>query len=274
MSAQRRSTGRSPVMQRGGAAAAASRARGGVLGGSSGGSTHHGSGDWLWVKRVAAASLALIGCFLVVMFVAPGTPSSSLSSSSSKAGAAAALMSRLRGNNKMEGSQEDHHQQQQQLALLNAYCEAPLGAQSLEGAAHLPLPPQSRAKLRQLQVVIRHGDRSPISSLTTPPPLFSCKLRDPAMVRLAQLMKAEGKDAPFRIVGMGGTATRAYLATNLLPEGKEAGEEEQACFPGQLTERGFRQQVANGRFLRERYAEALGPITDPSGWRRGGGRWS
>jgi hypothetical protein len=248
--ALRRSAGRSPVSQRG---TAEPKSRGASP------APAHGSS---WLVKAVAASVGLAGCIVLIYFLAAPSPSSSAS------GAAASLMSHLKGRKAQQDPQE--------VARLDAYCGAPLSGK--EGPAHLPpaslASASSPPKLRQLQVVIRHGDRSPINSLTTPPPSFSCKLKDPAMVRLAQLMKEDGGDdggaAPFRIVGLGGTATRAYLTTALLPEGKEA-EETQPCFAGQLTERGFRQQVANGRYLRERYAEALGPLEDFGG--SVGGLW-
>lgn len=153
-----------------------------------------------------------------------------------------------------------------------SYCEAPMDGE--DGI----LPPGTRTrKLKQIQVVIRHGDRSPITSLTSPSPEFDCKLKDPTMRRVAQLVRER-----FSVAGVQGKASLEYLTHALLaptrdppgkgqdlaamqgdetragPETAFSGDESQACFPGQLTERGLQQQLRNGQYLRDRYGTALG----------------
>lgn len=149
-----------------------------------------------------------------------------------------------------------------------SYCQAPLKGD--EGV----LPAEARPReLKQVQLVIRHGDRSPITKLTTPPLDFDCKIKDPAMRLVAELVRER-----FHVAGIQGKASLDYLTRALLlptndsqqtffsglgiGAGKDtAGGEDQACFPGQLTERGVRQQVFNGQYLQERYGKALG-VTD------------
>ena len=128
-----------------------------------------------------------------------------------------------------------------------SYCEAPRTGE--EGV----LPKGARLRqLKSVQLVIRHGDRSPITSLTSPPPVFDCKLRDPHMRRVAEHVAAR-----FHVVGLQGKASLAYLTKALLGTGTADDETPQACFPGQLTERGLGQQLQNGRYLQERYGKAL-----------------
>jgi len=146
-----------------------------------------------------------------------------------------------------------------------SYCEAPLKGE--EGV----LPTRARPReLKQVQLVIRHGDRSPITSLTTPPPDFDCKLKEPTIRFVAELVRER-----FHVAGIQGKASLDYLTRALLhplndsqqpnsavlvgaADKAAAGGEGQACFPGQLTERGVRQQLSNGRYLQERYGKALG----------------
>jgi len=210
----------------------ASHASGGDLTGSGGGRGRSST------MRMTAWSLAGCSALIFVWFVMPARP---LEGS----------IINLKGSNEW------------------SYCEAPLKGE--EGV----LPTRVRPReLKQVQLVIRHGDRSPITSLTTPPPDFDCKLKDPAMRSVAELVRER-----FHVAGVQGTASLDYLTRALLhplndsqqpksavlvggaDKAAAAGAEEQACFPGQLTERGVRQQLSNGRYLQERYGKALG-VTD------------
>lgn len=225
---------------------AAMRAR--IGGGGSGGASHAAGGGGLTgsgegrgrssTMQITAWSLAGCSALLFVWFVMPARPLEARS------------ILNLKGGNEW------------------SYCEAPLKGE--EGV----LPTRARPReLKQVQLVIRHGDRSPITSLTSPPPDFDCKLKDPAMRMVAELVLER-----FHVAGIQGTASLDYLTRALLhplndsqqpnsavlvggADKAAAGGEEQACFPGQLTERGVRQQLSNGRYLQERYGMALG-VTD------------
>eukprot|EP00624_Nannochloropsis_granulata_P006628 evm.model.NODE_499_length_36058_cov_18.539797.3 len=149
-----------------------------------------------------------------------------------------------------------------------SYCQAPLKGE--DGV----LPAQARPReLKQVQLVIRHGDRSPITRLTTPPPDFDCKIKDPAMRFVAELVRER-----FHVAGIQGKASLDDLTRALLHPANDSQQpnsaevrrgadkaaavgQDQACFPGQLTERGVRQQLSNGQYLQERYGKALG-VTD------------
>ena len=117
------------------------------------------------------------------------------------------------------------------------YCAAPLQGQ--EGS----LASSNGLQLRMLQILIRHGDRSPIHSLTSERPYYSCKFSDDEVVRSVQ------RFSRYEIVGAERKANMDYLGPK--PEGGHEGKED--CCPGQLTERGFKQQLANGRDLRLKY---------------------
>ena len=66
------------------------------------------------------------------------------------------------------------------------YCGAPLGgAEGLHGWSH-QFVSKNEPKLRMLQVLVRHGDRSPIHALASPPPSFDVTLTDAAATEVGE----------------------------------------------------------------------------------------
>ncbi|KAG5179930.1 histidine phosphatase superfamily [Tribonema minus] len=168
------------------------------------------------------------------------------------------------------------------------YCDAEVGA----GEGGVSLPKVEGLELRQVQLTIRHGDRSAIHSIPDADAAYwHCLPYAPdvesvwsEVERNIGVVGVDGQPLerslrPALLEGMGGrqgesAPPRGACAPGQLTEkglrGRGGGERERApprgaCAPGQLTEKGLRQHFRLGDALRTAYGHLLSQVTGGHG---------
>jgi hypothetical protein len=102
----------------------------------------------------------------------------------------------------------------------------------------LPIPPLNRAdmQLTNVQTIIRHGDRLPLGRCWSGSGPWSCSLN---------IQSREGYAAE--------SVTRLYPKKYIMGRNIQPG----TCAAGQLTEKGYKQHLANGRMFRKYFVDTM-----------------
>lgn len=135
--------------------------------------------------------------------------------------------------------------------LITKYCNYPMHVVGLEGS--LSMEEQLNQKsfhLEMIQVVIRHGDRSPamnIPNIDTKKYDFGCtfETRNPHHRQLFEDFRQVSSSFQLRDFLKGGK-----LSSSLVPSGKR-------CETGQLSQKGFLQNFELGRHMRAAYMDLI-----------------